>query len=206
MSDAHLNCQMVTSHAGTLHHGLVWARGGVETADITVVMVGWKQMGGKASQSWWRHEMEIFSAILALCEGNPPVTGGFPSERASNAGFGVFCDVSLHKRLHKQSSANDLRRPDDHCDVTAMVPWRFKSPLMSNAWQVTLNVVKRLRLAHGKCHKPIANICQRHWFRLSRARNMLLWYFLWFSYWTIHAMNINGVGGLCFRIGYQHAG
>ena len=24
-------------------------------------------------------------ALLALCEGNPPVTGGFPSERASNA-------------------------------------------------------------------------------------------------------------------------
>ena len=24
---------------------------------------------------WWRHEMEIFSALLALCEGNPPVTG-----------------------------------------------------------------------------------------------------------------------------------
>ena len=25
------------------------------------------------------------SALLALCEGNPPVTGGFPSQRASNA-------------------------------------------------------------------------------------------------------------------------
>ena len=25
--------------------------------------------------SWWRHQMEIFSALLALCEGNPPVTG-----------------------------------------------------------------------------------------------------------------------------------
>ena len=24
-------------------------------------------------------------ALLALCEGNPPVTGGFPSQRASNA-------------------------------------------------------------------------------------------------------------------------
>ena len=26
----------------------------------------------------------ILSAILVLCEGNPPVTGGFPSQRASN--------------------------------------------------------------------------------------------------------------------------
>ena len=28
--------------------------------------------------TWWRHQMETFSALLALCEGNPPVTGGFP--------------------------------------------------------------------------------------------------------------------------------
>ena len=34
---------------------------------------------------WWRHAMEAFSASLALCEGNPPVTGGFPSKRASSA-------------------------------------------------------------------------------------------------------------------------
>ena len=31
--------------------------------------------------SWWRHEMETFSVLLALCEGNPLVTGGFPSPK-----------------------------------------------------------------------------------------------------------------------------
>ena len=25
--------------------------------------------------TWWRHRMQIFSAVLALCERNPPVTG-----------------------------------------------------------------------------------------------------------------------------------
>ena len=25
---------------------------------------------------WWRHQMETFSALLALCEGDPPTTGG----------------------------------------------------------------------------------------------------------------------------------
>ena len=34
--------------------------------------------------TWWRHQMEMVSTLLALCEGNPPVTGGFPSQRASN--------------------------------------------------------------------------------------------------------------------------
>ena len=29
--------------------------------------------------SWWRHQMETFSALLAFCEGNSPVTAEFPS-------------------------------------------------------------------------------------------------------------------------------
>ena len=32
------------------------------------------------SVSWWRHQMRTFFAFLALCEGNPPVTGGFPPQ------------------------------------------------------------------------------------------------------------------------------
>ena len=31
--------------------------------------------------------MESFSMLLVLCEGNSPVTGGFPSRRASDAEF-----------------------------------------------------------------------------------------------------------------------
>ena len=31
-------------------------------------------------QSWWHHDMEILSSLLALCEGNPLVTGKFPSQ------------------------------------------------------------------------------------------------------------------------------
>ena len=29
------------------------------------------------ASTWWRHNMEILPALMALCEGNPPVTGGF---------------------------------------------------------------------------------------------------------------------------------
>ena len=29
--------------------------------------------------TWWRLHMETFSALLALCEGDSPVTGEFPS-------------------------------------------------------------------------------------------------------------------------------
>ena len=31
--------------------------------------------------SWWRHQMQTFSALLALCEGNPQVTSGISSQR-----------------------------------------------------------------------------------------------------------------------------
>ena len=39
----------------------------------------------KCPSMWWRHGMETLSALLALCGGNPPVTGGFPSQRGNNA-------------------------------------------------------------------------------------------------------------------------
>ena len=55
------------------------------------------------SLTWWRHQMETFSALLALCAGNSPVTGEFPSQRSVTRNFDVFFDLRLNKRLNKQS-------------------------------------------------------------------------------------------------------
>ena len=52
---------------------------------------------------WWRHQMETFSALLALCEGNEPVTGGFPSQRPVTWSFDIFFDLCLNKQLGKHS-------------------------------------------------------------------------------------------------------
>ena len=52
---------------------------------------------------WWRHQMDTFSALLTLCEGNPPVTGGFHTQRPVTRSFEVFFDLRLNKRLSKQS-------------------------------------------------------------------------------------------------------
>ena len=54
--------------------------------------------------SWWRHQMETFSAWLAFCAGNSPVFGGFPSHRSVTRSFGVFFDLRLNKRLKTQST------------------------------------------------------------------------------------------------------
>ena len=52
---------------------------------------------------WWRHQMEILSALLVLCEWNPPATGGFPSQMPVTRSFDVFFRMRLNKRLNKQS-------------------------------------------------------------------------------------------------------
>ena len=53
--------------------------------------------------SWWRHEMETFSVLLAICAGNSPVPGEFPAHRPVTRSFDVFFDLRLNKRLSKQS-------------------------------------------------------------------------------------------------------
>ena len=52
---------------------------------------------------WWRHQMEIFSALLARCAGNSPVTCEFPAQRPVTRSFDVFYDLRLNRRLSKQS-------------------------------------------------------------------------------------------------------
>ena len=49
------------------------------------------------------HQMEIFSALLALCVGNSPVTGEFLSQKPVRRSFDIFFDLHLNKRLSKQS-------------------------------------------------------------------------------------------------------
>ena len=53
--------------------------------------------------TWWRHQMETFSALLALCAGNSPVHGEFPTQRPVTLSFDVFFDMRLNKQLNKQT-------------------------------------------------------------------------------------------------------
>ena len=75
--------------------------------------------------SWWRHKMETFSALLVLCEGNLPVTGGFPPQRPVTRSFDVFCDLRLDERLSKRSRHRWFESPWRslwrHCNVMTLV-------------------------------------------------------------------------------------
>ena len=55
------------------------------------------------SNIWWRHQMETLSALLAICTGNSPVPGEFPSHRPMTRSFHVFFDLRLNKSLSKES-------------------------------------------------------------------------------------------------------
>ena len=71
---------------------------------------------------WWRHQMETFSALLALCAGNSSVIGEFPSQRPMTRSFDVFFDLRLNKRLSKQSRGWWCETPSRplwrHCNFT----------------------------------------------------------------------------------------
>ena len=47
--------------------------------------------------------METFSALLALCAGNSPVTGEFSTQRPVTRSFDIFFNLRLNIRLSKQS-------------------------------------------------------------------------------------------------------
>ena len=61
----------------------------------------------------WAHDdimtWKLFPLYLPLCEGNPPVTGGFPSQRACGADLWCFLRcTSVNKRLTHWSRATHI--------------------------------------------------------------------------------------------------
>ena len=72
-----------------------------------------------ALTSWWHHQMETFFTSLALCAGNSPVTGEFPSQRpVTHLMFSLIC--AWVNGWVKNHEAGDLRRSSSHYDVTVM--------------------------------------------------------------------------------------
>ena len=55
------------------------------------------QCMGSANErrSWWRHQMETFSVLLAICASGA-VTGEFPAERPVTRRFDVFFDLRVN--------------------------------------------------------------------------------------------------------------
>ena len=121
--------------------------------------------------TWWGNLMETFSALLALFGENPPVTGGFPSQRPVTRSFDVFLYVfylRLNKRLSKHSGRWWFETPSRslwrHCndsnwleDLVPVVPSLYT--LYSNARNIP---VKGQRWTLKLVHLPVLRdkICE----------------------------------------------
>ena len=73
------------------------------------------------SFTWWRHQMETFSALLALCAGNSPVPVNSPHK---GQWLGALMFSFIYAWINdwvNNCEAGDLRRQDGHYDVIVMI-------------------------------------------------------------------------------------
>ena len=50
-------------------------------AAVFSLLLAWIRRWTNGRVAWWRHQMEAFSALLAICAGNSSVPGEFPAQR-----------------------------------------------------------------------------------------------------------------------------
>ena len=74
--------------------------------------------------TWWRHQMETFSALLAICEGNSPVPVNSP-HKGQWRGALMFSLISpCWNGWVNNREAADLRRNHAHYDVILMTVYQ----------------------------------------------------------------------------------
>ena len=102
---------------------------------------------------WWRHQMKTFSALLALCAGNSPVTGEFLPQRPVTQRFDVFFDLHRNKRSSKQLWGWWFETPSRslwrHCNDTTRfhhypwgllhLYWRNAPVVVKKHWRIWVN-------------------------------------------------------------------
>ena len=81
----------------------LWSAPEYSIIQIRLCLLRWQNVAkNRIDDSWWRHQMETFTALPAICAGNLPVTGEVPSQSPVMRSFDVFFDLRLNKRLSKQ--------------------------------------------------------------------------------------------------------
>ena len=102
VTDPQMNCRDLTTWQGTSIDFQTWHLIGWQHSRQRNQEPCWKSLM-TSMDSWWRHQMETYSALLALCAGNSPITGKFPIQRPVTRSFDVSFNLRLNKRLSKQS-------------------------------------------------------------------------------------------------------
>ena len=96
---------------------------------------------------WWRHQMETFSALLAICAGDSPVT-----LRPVTRSFDVFFDLRWINGWVNNRKAGDLRRHRAHYDVIVMARYHD----INRCQPVNLLPLENQKRLGGQCCKLIS--------------------------------------------------
>ena len=128
--------------------------------------------------------MEIFSVLLAICAGNSPVPGEFPSQRPVTRSIDVFFDLRLNNRLSKQSCGwwfETLSRPLwRQCNAMALYNcvsgnlWGHHPPDMITVWYVKDVCVELIWLIH-RCLNKIESYEDAIFYYFSWLKMFLSW-------------------------------
>ena len=70
--------------------------------------------------TWWRHQMETFSALLAICAGNSPVPGEFPHKGQWRGALMFSLINAWINDWVNNREAGDLRHHHAHYDIIVM--------------------------------------------------------------------------------------
>ena len=71
--------------------------------------------------TWWRHQMEAFSALLSLCAGNSPVPVNSPHKGQWRGALMFSLIYAWINDWVNNREAGDLRRQRGHYDVIVMI-------------------------------------------------------------------------------------
>ena len=136
---------------------------GTHLTNVSVRLIVWTASIDKPISPWLRHEMETFSALLAIWAGNSPVTGEFPAQ-LEGQWRGALMFSLICPRINgwvNNHEAGDLRRHRAHYDVTvmwamlSMPTFRFSSNIWWTFFTFSLRV-HAIRLPEQQCSSYIA--------------------------------------------------
>ena len=97
--------------------------------------------------AWWRHQMETYSALLAFCVGNSPVTCELPAQRPVMQSFDVSLICPWINGWVNNREAGDLGRHCAHYDVIVMdsscvrTSMHYISNLISTSYRHSIPII-----------------------------------------------------------------
>ena len=191
--------QTILSRENVFHYGCprgeIWAIYANPVPCTYITPVGdvcniWVTYSGKIYMiySWWRHQMGIFSVLLAFCVGNSPVIGEFPSQRPVTWSFDVFFDLRLNKRLSKQAWGWWFEMPTHslwrHCNAIRKTirasGWARRNDTMAYATYLSFRFVQLKFGIHWPCiffqFTPVISCFITYvWYSIQPMRTVTLW-------------------------------